>query len=142
MPRHFHGVVESLTLLAFCLVQIKFILPRIDIGGTQLSMAQASSVAFRILITCAGLLNLADSFLPTQQLSQRMTRPVTLFRGNAALAAVAENSDNKISFGRKKKPAFKVPGTCDSDWECEANEFCCDYLLFKMCCSDGKNLLC
>lgn len=37
------------------------------------------------------------------------------------------------------KPSWlpKIPNGCDSDYECEGTEVCCDFMFFKTCCSDG-----
>ena len=32
----------------------------------------------------------------------------------------------------------KLPSGCESDYECDGMESCCDFLLFKACCTDGK----
>lgn len=36
------------------------------------------------------------------------------------------------------KPKLKLPNTCDSDYDCDGSEFCCEFMFFKMCCSDGE----
>lgn len=92
-----------------------------------------------ILVAASSLLfcvNLTQGFMPA---------PPTVQSSKAVSAQVAEPLVAPVNAVMKggqpvnsDKPKLKLPNTCDSDYECDGTEFCCDFMFFKMCCSDGK----
>jgi hypothetical protein len=98
---------------------------------------------FPLLALCSALLLLiVDAFAPVPRVAVPPSSPAAGRHGKS-LPGAADMSLRAAAVSQEamkvneKKPKFKLPGTCDHDFECEASEFCCEYLVFKMCCSDG-----
>lgn len=103
--------------------------------STTMYYRSAILVAASSLLFCV---NLTQGFMPA---------PPTVQSSKAVSAQVAEPLVAPVNAVMKggqpvnsDKPKLKLPNTCDSDYECDGTEFCCDFMFFKMCCSDGKPL--
>jgi len=83
----------------------------------------------------------ADSFLPL---------PPTIVKRAVALKQRAVSIQERVAAtlpryaaaasgkSDKEKPNGRLPNTCDSDYDCEGQETCCNFFVFKMCCNDGE----
>ena len=87
----------------------------------------------------------ADSFLPlpptmiqrAAALRQRVVGVQERVAVTIPVYAAAASDDSK-SKKEKEKPKGRLPNTCDSDYDCEGQESCCNFFMFKMCCNDGE----
>ena len=85
------------------------------------------------------LLGVVDGFLPTgftaMDRPSRKANPSPSPPTPTALAASMTDPQPR----QQARPEWlpKIPEGCDSDYECEGTESCCDFIFFKMCCSDG-----
>lgn len=60
--------------------------------------------------------------------------------GDDAAPAEATPNKKKARAAEKKKRAKLLPGACENMWDCESPQECCDFIMFKMCCSGGVGI--
>jgi len=92
------------------------------------------------VIACCVLVGLVEAFLPAgvkQALHRRAGRVTLSTRPSKPTLAAAKLVDPPPPLQARPDWLPKIPEGCDSDYECEGTESCCDFIFFKMCCSDG-----
>jgi len=85
------------------------------------------------------LIGLVDAFLPVGIRSSlhRPSRTVAPPSTTTTSLSAAAQVDPPLHLKARPDWLPKIPEGCDSDYECEGTESCCDFIFFKMCCSDG-----
>lgn len=92
------------------------------------------------------LVGLVDSFLPlgltalnkpSRKVNPTTGPPAILTTSTTSLAAAGRIDPEPRQAGR---PDWlpKVPSGCEGALDCGPTEHCCDFVLFKMCCTDGN----
>ncbi|KAM3574831.1 hypothetical protein VYU27_003256 [Nannochloropsis oceanica] len=90
------------------------------------------------------LIGLVDAFLPlgirnSLHRASRAQSPTTAPPSSTSTTFLSAAAQVDPPLHLKARPDWlpKIPEGCDSDYECEGTESCCDFIFFKMCCSDG-----
>lgn len=109
-------------------------------GGSPRTRRRASSVALAAAVAaglamCAGV---ADGFVaPGAAPAPMRSRSGSISSSSSTaplvppLAAVGVETEARSS---RDKLKF---GNCEDSWDCEGTQSCCDFVFFKVCCSDG-----
>ncbi|CAM9241888.1 unnamed protein product, partial [Phaeothamnion confervicola] len=57
--------------------------------------------------------------------------------GRSQRSSSSGNKNSARSKQDKGWPKVDLPNSCESSWDCDSPQTCCDFVLFKVCCSQG-----